>query len=302
MAIDGNKDAERAALNAEIRDWRQADVVPAKGLTPRVLADLSLPLSEPSVAARDKGEDGLVYVPHQAELLAIVSQSCDVIAPTAVAPFVALAPVVEVEDTIASVTRKGWRPRLAPVPAISPVSAVDLTRVITVEKAVLRTLDRQPGVADEEQARIFRWVVERHWARPAFPNELELMLKPLARRFQARAGKNSMEGLAVDALEQARLAASGDWGEENLDVALYLLVEDEAAFEVVVGAPDNKEGKAAPEIWAALKAEWQGLIEAPYGPIASIEVGIDTLTSFKAQEYLDSDHWDSANRFSPPDA
>ena len=298
MAID--EEAERAALDVEIRAWRQADVIPAQGLSPRVLADLALPLTEPSVEARDRGDAGVVYVPHTVERFAIVTQSCDVVAPTADVPCVTLAPVVEVADTAAAVTRKGWRPRLAPVPAISPASAVDLTRVITVEKAVLRGLQRESGVANEEEAQIFRWVVERHWSRPAFPDELETALDLLAKRFQDKTGKDSMEGRAVDAIQQARLSASDDWSKHNLDVALYLLVEDAEAFEVVVGGQDNQDGKTAPGIWEALRAQWHSLIGAPQGTIASIELGIDRLDVFTAQQYLDSHHWDSANRHSPP--
>lgn len=75
----------------------------------------------------------------------MVTQTCDIVRSCAERPFIEVAPLVEVNEQLLYEIKR-CRPQFAYISGISQLNlVVDLDRVMTVEKAVVASWQRQPG-------------------------------------------------------------------------------------------------------------------------------------------------------------
>jgi hypothetical protein len=196
--------------------WRQGDLVLGSDLTFMHMALLSNPLTPAAIDVRNEladvaGADQAVVM-SEAPGFVVVTQSCDVVRASHERPFVELAPLLEVPPGWVEEARRLKRPNFAYVPAVAAQNLVaDLERTMTVEKAVLAALKRQPGVTSSDEAAAFARALARKRSRFAFPDDFNLAIRPFFQRLEKRAGKDSDEGRHVDALIEIRAAASPDW-------------------------------------------------------------------------------------------
>ena len=106
--------------------------------------------------------------------LAVLTQTCDLIPrPGRNRPFVAVAPLVELEEQEALEARRGRRPRYAHLPSYEDGRfCVDLDRITTIETGVLLRYARTPGLSTDRDRATFGKAVARKFGRFPFPDDL----------------------------------------------------------------------------------------------------------------------------------
>lgn len=224
------------AIDAALQGWRQGDVAIEDAPFFLHLADLARPLTpEARAAAEAEGTvegDSLAGVPSQPRGLVVVTQTCDVVRPSASRPFVELSPLVEVNGAVLEDVRRIRRPRYAYVPAVAHLGLVaDLDQTMTVEKTVLAPLHRVPGCRDDRERRDFAEVLARKRARFAFPDDFVAAFHGVERRLKEKHGKASVEGGLARAIREIRVRAAPGWDEpEQVHLTfLFILGHDEPA-------------------------------------------------------------------------
>jgi hypothetical protein len=265
-------------VDAALAAWRQGDVILNAGLAFVHLALLSNPLTEAAeeVSRELAGQVGAdqAIVTTEPPGFIVLTQSCDLIRPCHLRPLVELAPLIVVPPSLVEDVRRLKRPNFAYVPALADQSLVaDLECTMTVEKAVLATLQRQPGVTTDREAADFAQALGRKRQRFAFPDAFNIAIRPLLQRLDRRAGRNSDEGRHVDALIEIRAAAEPAWQAANVAITLWLI----------------KSHDPEPQDWPKFAAEWGGLIADP-GAVYTLDgqPRVVRLEDMKASEYVAS--------------
>ncbi|CAN5283952.1 hypothetical protein BH20ACT13_BH20ACT13_23120 [soil metagenome] len=301
-------DAGRERADAVARDWRQGDAFRSEDLSPLVVADLSLPLTEPSLtAAQEQSADpssNVALIWHDEDVLVVISQDCDVVETSAREPYVTVSPVIVLDAERAGLASDGYMPRLAPIPALGSDHFADLSRVLTVEKSMLLTATRIARLRDREEMKQFRGVVHRRFSRTAFPDGLNVVLDRFLERLRRRRKKDSTEGRAVDAITEIRVRAFPSWESQEIDVTVYALCWAEQ-YAAILTPDDQTDGMTVDAAWFRLKEEWERLCKpGPLdegGSITSIEIAIELFEKMTAAEYVDSDQLDLGGMSPQPD-
>jgi hypothetical protein len=153
----------------------------------------------------------------------VLTQTCDVIRDGL--QYVHVAPRERLSDSAARQAIRGRRPRYAHLPAFGDNDFADLTRISSVHKSVLTTIDRIPGVAADEEVSTFGKAVGRHFNRFAYPDEVNEFLHPFADSIQSKAGKlESPEGRLIERVLQLRLESVNGWQQPPYDLRLVIIV------------------------------------------------------------------------------
>ena len=154
-----------------LSECRQGDVV---SLPRQVwLAHGDLPTTAYLRDHAAKGRLSGVYEPTLAGQV-ILTQTCDLV-PRAARdrPFVALAPLLRLEEGDAALARRERMPRYAHVPAFEDGSYfADLDRITTIESGVLLLQGRTAGLSSDEERQAFARAIARKFSRFAFPDDL----------------------------------------------------------------------------------------------------------------------------------
>lgn len=262
-------------INAALADWRQGDLtLGEQWLLTR--ADPARPLTPESRSGCDE-ETGNT----EAEVagLAVLTQTCDLVRRWTERPYVEVAPLVTLEEQAWPLARRGRLPRYFVLRGLETSRlAVDLDRVMTLEKAVVAGWVRVPGCADDEEARRFALALARKRARFAFPDDLTALVKPLQDRLIQKHDKASPEGRALQALREIRLRASPSWDAEVVELTFFFLREQ--------GARDF-EGVA----WEEWREAWLRLVP-PAGRFCEVDGVVQTLDDLTARDYVESDPLD----------
>ncbi len=297
MAADESQqalDAARARVDEVCADWRQGDVFRLDGLSPVVLADPAAPLTDQalsSVLDATADVDGIKLLWHDDEEFVVVSQDCDVVQGSAREPYISISPVITLEEQRSLSAAKGYMPGLAPIPAFGSDRFADLARVTSIEKSLLLGATRVARLRNEEESRLFRGVVHRHFSRAAFPDELHDVLSALMKRLGAKRGKDSPEGRAADAISEIRVKGFPAWDAAEVDVTLYLLCRREDYEGIATGGEPRPE-----DIWLEQKDRWARLVDlsdqGSSGAIRSLDISVELLEEMSAAAYIDSDMLD----------
>ena len=208
-----------AEVDLALASWRQGDLIVISGDDDRLsfvyIADLALPLTaeaqlQAEEASREDEPMGLAGISKREAGFAVLTQTCDIVRPCHDRSFLELAPLVtiahrgDLEDI-----RKERRPAFAWLPEAAQRGwAVNLDRVMTVEKSVIAARERLPGWTDEADLRRFARALARKRARFAFPDDVVRILAPLRTRLTAKAGKQSDAGAMIAQIRQIRIRAT----------------------------------------------------------------------------------------------
>jgi hypothetical protein len=265
-------------VDAVLAAWRQGDVILNADLEFVHLALLSKPLTEAAEAASHElagqdGEDRAIITTEPPGFI-VLTQSCDLVRSCHERPLVELAPLIQVPPNLVQDARRLKRPGFAYVPALADQNLLaDLESTMTVEKAVLAPLQRQPGVTTDREAADFARALGRKRQRFAFPDVFNAAIRPLLRRLDNRAGKDSEEGRHVDALIEIRAAAAPAWEAPSVAITLWLIKGHD---------PKSQD-------WPKFAREWGGLIADASGVYFLDGLPrVVRLEDMKASEYLDS--------------
>ncbi len=204
-----------AMIQGEVLDLADACVV---------LADAAAPMDELSLAVQQeiRVDTGLITVPHPVDQVAMLTQTCDLQETTDEEHHCQVAPVLTRHPTFVREASRGHRPGYAALPWIGDDRVVDLSRITTLERAVV--VDKPTvGRPRTSQERLdFAEAVNRHLTRVALEPEIVAVLHPFLRKIKARAGKDGDEGRCLGHVEEFRLEA--DPGLDDPSPALTVLV------------------------------------------------------------------------------
>jgi hypothetical protein len=147
---------------------------------------------------------GNTLVEEKTEGIVILSQTCDIIRSPQDRPYLEVSPLVRIDEPhVLREIRNGSRPRYAYIPAAAAdMLAVDLDRVMTIDKAVASEWSFRRGCADTSEQTRFAHAIARKRNRFAFPDELVEVLRPLQQRIIKKHAKNSPEGNLLRILKE----------------------------------------------------------------------------------------------------
>ena len=273
MILSSNS-PEAKAIDASLDQWRQGDLVLGEQLFVHV-GDRSRALS---VAASELGEDGLQAVLSVVEGFAMVSQTCDIVRKCVERPYVEVSPLVAVDADALLLIQRGGRPSLATLPALAAKGlAIDLDRVMTVEKSIVATWERTPGWTSDVDARALAQALARKRARFAFPDDFNAFASKLHDRLKAKHDKVSEEGRALRALREIRVQAAPSW--------------EAAAVELFFWFIRNETERLDDKLWAEQLKAWLQLVK-PTARFTKVEGQVATLDDLTGADYVNSDQLD----------
>jgi len=275
MALaDGSAEAVR--IDTALAEWRQSDVAFDECWFVHV-ADVMQPLSEAATAASGSGVSALHS---ETAGLVVLTQTCDLVRHCTARPYLEVAPLVEVtDDDVWRDAQKGRRPALATFPAlVSRRLAVDLDRVMTLEKSIVAAWKRTEGLLDDEDARAFAAALARKRARFAFPDEFTAFARKLVSRMSSKHDKDTSEGRGLRALREIRVQATPHLDADPTSL-LFLFVRDPGQHDF--------EG----ENWADLLKKWLALVPAG-GTFTNVDGIVTTLDDMTGADYVGSSRLD----------
>lgn len=262
-------------IDAALQGWRQGDLALEEHWFIHA-GDPAAPLTEASAEAVDAGIQALTS---EVAGLAVLTQTCDVVRTCVMRPYVEVAPLVRVSPDELVTIQRGRRPALATLPALlSNNLAVDLDRVMAVEKAIVARWSRTPGFTSDAEGRTFARALARKRARFAFPDDFTEFARKLQGRLADKHERATDEGRGLRGLREIRVQASPAW--EASPVSLWFwFVRHEADADF--------EGKN----WADLLKEWIKLVPKA-GRFAEVEGQVVTLEEMTGADYVGSDPLD----------
>ncbi|EKD51801.1 MAG: hypothetical protein ACD_62C00176G0016 [uncultured bacterium] len=210
--------------------------------------------------------------------LILLSQTCDVRRDCRDRPYIEMA-ALQIESKKYELIRKFRMPSYVAVPALATDKiVVDLERVMTFEKSSLILLDaaRKSGFTTPAELKKFSWALGRKRSRFAFPDEFTTMMGPLKKRLIEKHGKNTKEGLLLTLVQEIRVRAAPDWGNENVALTFWFVLEENS---LVSDANDQIE-------------EWRKLIDKGNSPYTKIDMQLADYQSLTAKDYIESDPLD----------
>lgn len=275
MPILAPDSAQANGIDAALQAWRQGDLA----LDERWFIHVADPAQPLTAAAAEADGAGLQALTSEVAGLAVVTQTCDVVRSCVTRPYVEVAPIVRVSADDLHAVQRGRRPALATLPALLASSlAVDLDRVMTVEKAVVATWERTPGYASDADGRAFAQALARKRVRFAFPDDFIELARKLQGRLTDKHEKNTDEGRGLRALREIRVQATPTWDANPVALWFWFVRQDDDA---------DFEGKR----WADLLAAWLALVPK-LGRFAEIEGNVLPLEEMTGADYVGSDPLD----------
>lgn len=273
-ALDPESD-EAKRIDAALGAWRQGDL--ALGETWFVhVGDPAVPLSEAAAQAEGAGMQALTS---DAAGLVVVTQTCDIVRGCTARPYVEVCPLVRVGEKDFPDVQRGRRPSLATLPCLEADRlAVDLDRIMTIEKSIVAGWARTGGCPDDAQRRAFAQALARKRVRFAFPGDFVDFAAKLRKRLIDKHDRNTEEGRGLRALREIRVLASPSWGDARVELFFWFVRDERDA---------DFEGKS----WAEPLKEWLKLVP-PSGRFTAVEGQVVTLQDMSAAEFVGSDPLD----------
>ncbi len=136
----------------------------------------------------------------------VISQTCDIVRRTGGRLFVAVCPLIKVNEQNLSEIRHGRRPYLTDVENTDKEVVADLRRIMSVHKDVLQTWKRRSGFSNDLTRLRFAAALERKFGQFAFPDDFDRAIAVFRQRVWSRYSK------PVQCLEQS----IGRWFKSDL--------------------------------------------------------------------------------------
>ncbi len=191
-----------------------------------VIADASWPLDERSVeAAAAVGGSGLVVVPEPVDLVALLTQTCDLQQTKPDSRLCQLAPVVQAEDLFVRQASRGHRPGWVALPWHSANSLADLSRITTFERSVLIGAHGCGRPSTPRERLAFAEAISRHFTRTALPDAVCDVIGPFLSRIKEKHDRFSPEGRCIGLIATLRIEATPDIDDPSPSLRLLVILE-----------------------------------------------------------------------------
>lgn len=266
-------DPKYAKINETTKHWRQGDCM----LGEHEFMFVPNPQNHIATSETLNGDEDVIV--QEVSGLCVVSQTCDIVRCCSDRPYIEVSPLVEVAETKMAEIEKGERPNYGFLPKLKGRKfAVDLDRVMTLEKSCLEDIERVEGCGSDGERRSFSKALSRKRMRFAFPNEFNKLASKLRGRIIEKHDKQSSEGEALRSLEEIRVCAAPSWQDNEIDLYFYFIRK-----------PEERSFKGTS--WEELLKIWMGLLKEDER-FKNIGGEVTTLEVLSAQEYVDSDQLD----------
>lgn len=223
--VNGRANKEAEASDVEDEDplslWRQGD--------------FALDVGGFLFAGSPEGNSAFEAEEHSEDIvgLVVISQSCDIIRRTGGRHYVAVCPLIKVDEEVLSAVKKGRRPYLTDVENADERVFADLRRIMSVDKEVVSTWNRKEGFCSESGRVRFAAALERKFGQFAFPDEFNQAMKGLRGRIWSRHNKpESQPGKVYRSLAQIRFRCEPDWSAEKRTISVLAIMRERQDREV----------------------------------------------------------------------
>jgi hypothetical protein len=245
----------------DLSDWRQGDYA---------LEPVELPL-----ISIEQDEDAII-IADALHGVVVLTQSCDLIRPQEVKPYVQVAALVLVEKDEMERVKAGHAPARVHIEELVAAGlVVDLDIVATVDKENVVKWKRCGGCAGDEEQRRFAAALARHRQRFAFPDAFNDLVKPVRRWVEDKRKANSANGRLVNAIREIRVHTD-NW-------------ENPTTLEFLVLLNDPAPAADLPEWEAAMKTLTK---KGTHDKFPVPEFRLVTYEEISAGEYVASDRLD----------
>lgn len=212
MTEEGHPGSDEDPLS----QWRQGDFALAVG----GFLFASTPSGKDAFNASEEAKDivGLVAI----------SQTCDIVRQTGGRHYVAVCPLVEVDEPQLAEVRRGRRPYFAEIENAGEAFFADLRRVMSVEKDLLKKWNRREGFSSDQSRVKFAAALERKFGQFAFPDEFDQAIVKFRQRVWSRHSKGlSPPGKIYRSLAQIRFRATPNWSAAERAISVIAIVMEE---------------------------------------------------------------------------
>lgn len=219
----------KADVDETVSNWKQGDVLEAIQLPFLHIAEANLPLTRISAEVAKSLEKGqtpqfLSVADRSMNRHMIVSQTCDVVRPHQFRPYVELAPLVTLEEEQLPNVLGGKVPRYYSNNTLAEHQlAVDLDRIMTVEKAILVYAKRWPCCEQPNDLSMLQQALARKRARFAFPDDFVDLMPAIRKRVVAKHNKETQEGEFLRATREIRVLPKPSWDAENVELTFFFI-------------------------------------------------------------------------------
>lgn len=240
----------------QLSRWRQGDIAALKQQV--WLANGTLPTTPVS---KERAPTGKLVAMHEsaANGHAVLTQTCDLVPrPGRDRPFVAVAPLIRLDENQTAQAARGRLTRFAHVPTYQDGAfCADLDRITTIETGVLLLCHRLSSLDTDQQRLAFSRAVARKFDRFAFPDDLAASIKKWRDHVIDKHGRqHSPEGELYRSAVDVLVSADPSWDAERIQATVTALFPAGALPPVDPEAqPEVGEVEAVNKLSAADVAE-----------------------------------------------
>ncbi len=158
--------------------------------------------------------------------VAVLTPTCDFVPRSGRdRPYVAVAPLVGLEEPEFSEARRGRHLRYVHLPSYEDGRYfADLDRISTIETGVLLIYSRSASLTNDRERSDFARALARKFGRFAFPDDLQLSMKKWRDHVISKHNKpNSPEGVLYQKAVDVRLSVDGEWFDDKITVTVKVL-------------------------------------------------------------------------------
>jgi hypothetical protein len=168
------------------------------------------------------------------EGLVVISQTCDIVNFVPGREHVIVCPLVRISDKMIENVRTGRTPSAA-ILELSPAPTIvaDLSRMMSISKAVLASLERRTGFNTDAGRGRFADSLQRKHGRFSFPDAFSnTVISELRGRILSAHNKNSSDhGKAYRSIQTVRVTAFPSWGSDSVTIHFHFVLEPESKRE-----------------------------------------------------------------------
>ena len=212
---------ENGTLLDPVQHWRQGDFTLDGG---GFIFGNSSEQGEPfDVIMQTEGVVGLI----------VISQTCEIVQSSGGRHYVAVCPLIEVDEKEIVPTEKGMRPYLAFVENTDENVFADLRRLMSVHKNLLAKWKRTAGFTTASKQIRFAAALERKFGQFAFPDDFNLAIERFRRRVWRRHDKtDSPIGAVYRSISEIRFRALPSWEADEREISVLAILDSKSPLEV----------------------------------------------------------------------
>ena len=148
--------------------------------------------------------------------LVVIIQSCDIAQHHPERQFVAVCPLLEVNEKLFRECEKGMRPYFVTIENHDRNVVADLRRIMSIHKKLLSTWEHKAGFSSESGRVKFAAALERKFGLFAFPDRFKIAIKPFRDQIRSRHNKSgSALGKIYRSLLEIRFRAMPSWDADH---------------------------------------------------------------------------------------